>query len=156
MMNGGIRYCVSVTTPIGANFTYVTLSSAFFGISSVYGNYFDVSATRDITIVGFCVHTFSQLDEIKIYTKVGGHATHESDPTSWTLAQTQSGVLPGGYGEHTHLEILPEGIPVSAGSRRAVLVLSHARNLLTQRLAPNGMADHRVLIRCKPYAIGGE
>ena len=37
MMNGGIRYCVSVTTPIGANFTYVTLSSAFFGISSVYG-----------------------------------------------------------------------------------------------------------------------
>jgi len=55
------------------------------------------------------------------------------------LAQTQSGVLPGGYGEHTHLEILPEGIPMSAGSRRTFLVLSRARNLLTQRFTPNGI-----------------
>merc|ERR1719491_249001 len=128
----------TITAP-PVEFTFVQLSSGFYGISSVYGNYFDVRATRDITIVGFCVHTFALLNEVKIYTKVGGYANHERDPTLWTLAQTQSGVLPSGFRELTDLEILSKGIPTLAGTRRAFLILSSTRSLLTQTLSPNGV-----------------
>jgi len=167
--NGLLRYCqLSDALPVPSlsptitappvEFTYITLSSGFYGISSVYGNYFDVRATRDANIVGFCVHTFSRQDEIKVYTNAGTYANYGSNPTSWTLAQTQLNVSPEGYGELTHLEMLPEGIPMSAGSRRAFLVLSRTRTLLSQRLSPNGLAvasNEGLMIYSGPAAYAG-
>jgi len=48
----------------------LSISTFFMGISSVYGNYFDILPRQDIEITGLKIHIVFPIDEIKVSTKM--------------------------------------------------------------------------------------
>merc|ERR1740139_1676156 len=150
--NGELRYCQlsapinipswSPTATIAPTFFedgVFTIPSEFMGISGLYGNYFDVTSARDLNIVGLSVHTFSNLREVKVFTKPGSYDGFETDADSWTLIQTVTNQPSSGFLQSTVLPLFADKIFMSPGDRRAFLVVNVGRVLLSRPFNPNGV-----------------
>jgi len=150
--NGQLRYCqtsesatppsISPTATIAPTFMedgVFTTPSEFMGISGLYGNYFDVTSARDLNIIGLSVHTFSNLREVKVFTKPGSYDGFETDADSWTLIQTVTNQPSSGFMQITVLPLFADKILMSPGDRRAFLVVNIDRDLLSRPFNPNGV-----------------
>lgn len=118
-----------------------------------------MSATRNVNIVGFTVHSLSNLREIKIFTKPDSYSGFETDADQWTLIQTVTDQPPGGFLENTVLPPFADTISMSQGDRRAFLVTSVDRALLSKPCSPNGVGyagDLFIRIYSGPITHGEE
>lgn len=170
--NGRLNYCILsnvlrsptqsptyTNLPTTAFCTVMTLNTQYHGITSAYGNYFDVMAVRGIKIVGLRIHSFVDIDEIRIYSRQGGYSGFEMNSNQWQLVHTQSSVQGAGFQVYTDLEAFGNPVKVAPGTKQAFLVISSKRNLLTRSLQPNGVgyvSDQSLIIYSGPITGHGQ
>merc|ERR1740139_1645562 len=123
------------------------------------GNYFDLCSLRNVNIAGLSVHTFSNLREVKVFTKPGSYDGFETDAGAWTLIQTVTDQPAAGFLQSTVLPPFADTISMSRGDRRAFFVSSVDRVLMSRPFAPNGVgfaSDRYIRVYSGPISIREE
>jgi len=139
---------------------FSTLDSAFFGITSVYGNYFDViGVNSNLKVAGLNIHALdfdgSGLRNVKVYTKPLSYNGFTMMQSKWTLVQEQSNIVLEGFYRYTNLEMFEVPVVVPSRSRQAFLVISTQRQLFTRQFWPRGLTfqyDTNIRIYTGPIA----
>lgn len=97
------------------------LTTLFASNNNFAGNSFDITASTDLTVVGFEVNlaTIVPLWTVQVYTRAGTANGFEQNPAGWTLLGTVQ-VVGAGVDQPTHVDV--GGLAMTTGETVGVII----------------------------------
>jgi len=122
LLGGLAAFAAAAAAPRAARAQSGSLATTFAGAHGQHGTMFDLTASRDLTVTGFAVHTATANDyRIRVYWKVGSYAGFESQNGAWTLLGQQHVT---GLGQGAETAVGVGGLGLLAGQTYGLYVVN--------------------------------
>ena len=122
LLGGLTAFAAAAAAPRAARAQSGSLVTTFAGAHGEHGTMFDLTASRDLTVTGFAVHTATANDyRIRVYWKLGSYAGFESQNGAWTLLGQQHVT---GLGQGAETAVGVGGLGLLAGQTYGLYVVN--------------------------------
>jgi|GEM_PF-1308204 hypothetical protein len=99
-----------------------SLTTTFAANNSQNGNMFDLTASKDLTITSFLIHTTSTSEyAMRVYWRVGSYVGFETDSTGWNLLGEETLT---GLGEGNPVALAIGGLNLTAGQTYGLYIVN--------------------------------